>query len=87
MYHTSEIALAVADTNVCSEVSDEIPSYNYLIDQKTSDIGLFIQSDWSLLSNLSLLSGVRMDRHNLVDPLIFSPRASLLYKFKKNTQY
>jgi len=30
---------------------------------------------------------VRMDQHNLVDKLVFSPRASLLYKLKTSTQF
>ncbi|MDG2154301.1 MAG: TonB-dependent receptor [Crocinitomicaceae bacterium] len=68
------------------EVYDVIPSYQYIIDQKTLNAGAFIQSDWSILPNLSLLSGVRMDKHNFVQTLVFSPRASLLYKWKKNTQ-
>ena len=68
------------------EVYDVIPSYAYIIDQKTLNAGTFIQSDWSILPQLSLLSGVRMDKHNFVDRLVFSPRASLLYKWKKNTQ-
>ena len=69
------------------DVYDEIPSYQYLIDQNTSDLGVFIQSDWNLIPIFSLLSGVRMDRHNLVESMVFSPRISLLYKFKKNTQF
>tara|TARA_B110000305_G_scaffold6710_1_gene6664 strand:- start:773 stop:3136 length:2364 start_codon:yes stop_codon:yes gene_type:complete len=68
-------------------VFDEIPAYNYLIDQQLNDIGLFLQSDWALLPNLNLLSGCRVDAHNLVDKLIWSPRVSLLYKLKKNTQF
>ena len=84
---TGNNVLTLGSELLVDEVYDEISSYNYLIDQKTSDIGLFFQSDWSLLSNLSLLSGVRMDRHNLVNSLVFSPRASLLYKCKKNTQF
>ena len=66
---------------------DEIESYNYLIDQETRDLGFFIQSDWELIPSLNLLSGVRVDDHNLVDGLIFSPRASLLYKYEDNTQF
>ena len=68
-------------------VYDEIPAYNYLIDQSTHDLGLFLQSDWALLPNLNLLSGCRVDAHNLVDKLIWSPRVSLLYKLKTNTQF
>ena len=68
-------------------VYDEISAYNYLINQNTQDLGLFLQSDWALLPNLNLLSGCRVDAHNLVDKLIWSPRVSLLYKLKKNTQF
>lgn len=68
------------------DVFDEISTYNYLIDQTTTDFGAFIQSDWELSPSLNLLSGVRMDKHNLIDNLVFSPRVSLLYKYKTNTQ-
>lgn len=72
---------------VVDDVLDEISTYNYLIDQTTKDLGVFLQSDWEILPSLTLLSGVRMDKHNLVDELVFSPRASLLYKYKTNTQF
>jgi len=72
---------------VVDAVFDEISAYNYLIDQTTKDLGLFLQSDWELLPALTLLSGVRMDKHSLVDNLVFSPRVSLLYKYKTNTQF
>jgi len=65
---------------------DEITAYNYLIDQTTKDLGAFAQSDWEILPSLNLLSGVRVDQHNLVDGWVVSPRLSLLYKYKDNTQ-
>ena len=65
---------------------DEIESYNYTIDQVTKNFGAFAQSDWEILPSLNLLSGVRLDQHNLVDRLVFSPRISLLYKYGENTQ-
>jgi outer membrane receptor for ferrienterochelin and colicins len=68
------------------DVNDDIPAYNYLIDQTTSDYALFLQSDWSITPNLTMLSGVRMDRHNLLNQAVFSPRVSLLYKYKENSQ-
>ena len=40
-----------------------------------------------MLPNLNLLSGCRVDAHNLVEKLIWSPRVSLLYKLKTNTQF
>mgnify|MGYP003477914799 FL=1 len=69
------------------EVFDEIVSYNYLVDQHTKNFGAFIQSDWEILPSLDLLSGVRFDKHNLIDTPIFSPRVALLYKYKENTQF
>ena len=72
---------------VVDDVFDEISTYNYVIDQNTTDFGVFIQSDWELSPSINILSGVRMDQHNFIDELVFSPRASFLYKHKSNTQF
>jgi outer membrane receptor for ferrienterochelin and colicins len=72
---------------VYDDVFDEISSYNYLIDQTTKDFGAFLQSDWEISPAFTLLSGVRSDKHNLIDHLVFNPRASLLYKVKTNMQF
>jgi outer membrane receptor for ferrienterochelin and colicins len=79
--------LTLGTEYVYDDVLDGIPSYSYLIDQTTKNFGLFVQSDWEIIPQLTLLSGVRMDKHNLIDKSIFNPRASLLYKLKENTQF
>ncbi|MGQ1784281.1 TonB-dependent receptor [Saccharicrinis sp. GN24d3] len=61
-------------------VDDEILAYQYIIDQTTKNFGTFLQSDWAINRKLTLLTGVRADKHNMVDELILSPRVSLLYK-------
>lgn len=61
-------------------INDEIPLYNYLIDQQTRQLGLFAQDDWKISSMITLLGGFRLDQHNMVDKLMFNPRVSLLYK-------
>ena len=68
-------------------VFDEIQSYNYLVDQVSKDLGIFLQSDWEINLKLSLLTGLRTDFHNYVDKTIFSPRASLLYKATDDLQF
>jgi outer membrane receptor for ferrienterochelin and colicins len=68
-------------------VNDVIEAYNYLIDQETKNLGLFLQSDWEISNQLSLLSGLRMDQHNLVDNIILSPRVSFMYRPRPNTQF
>lgn len=69
------------------DVFDEISTYNYLIDQTTKNFGSFLQSDWEISPSFTFLSGVRVDKHNLIDNLVFNPRLSLLYKYKANTQF
>lgn len=71
---------------VYDDVLDSIPSYGYGTDQTTKNFGGFLQSDWEVRKNLNFLAGVRVDKHNLVDDVILSPRFSILYKYKRNTQ-
>ncbi|MCB0510815.1 MAG: TonB-dependent receptor [Chitinophagales bacterium] len=72
---------------ISDQVIDEIASYHYSINQGTRNWGSFVQSDWDFAKNFNLLSGLRMDKHNLLNKLIFSPRLALLYTLKKNTQF
>jgi len=50
-------------------------------------LGVFFQSDWEITPSINLLTGVRADKHNLLNKFIFNPRASFLYKMKENTQF
>ncbi|GHA59620.1 TonB-dependent receptor [Pontibacter akesuensis] len=65
---------------------DEIEAHGYLIDQRTNLTGLFLQSDWDVNAALTVLSGVRINRHSNVDRLILTPRLNLLYKLGTTTQ-
>lgn len=71
---------------VYDDVFDTIPSYFYEIDQTTRNFGMFAQSDWLVTEGMTVLAGLRADKHNMVDRMIVSPRLSLLYKYKTNTQ-
>ncbi len=82
-----ENTLTFGTEYLIDDVFDEIPAYNYLVDQATRNLGSFVQSDWKITPQLNLLTGLRMDQHNLVENLVFSPRASLLYSLKKKTQF
>ena len=72
---------------VYDDVFDTIPAYFYETDQTTGNAAAFLQSDWQVRPNLNILAGVRADKHNLVDRLIFSPRVSLLYRLKNYAQF
>lgn len=79
--------LTIGAEYLYDDVYDEIDAYNYLIDQTTTDLGVFVQHDWDITEKLNFLSGFRLDKHNLVDHMVFSPRLSLLYKIDKNMQF
>lgn len=68
-------------------VNDEIETYDYLIDQQTRNFGAFIQSDWSIDRNWTLLAGVRGDYHNFVDRILFNPRVSVLLRPDVKSQF
>ena len=68
------------------DVFDEIKTYDYLIDQNSRNFGTFIQSDWAVSQKITLLSGVRADKHNFVDNMIFNPRVSFLFRPNTNAQ-
>ncbi|MBK8626866.1 MAG: TonB-dependent receptor [Saprospiraceae bacterium] len=78
--------LTLGTEYISDKILDNIPAYRYHIDQLSRDWGTFLQSDWEILPSLNFLSGVRMDRHNLINDLLFSPRLALLYKHK-TTQF
>ena len=61
-------------------INDEIDLYDYLIDQTTDQLGVFLQDDWKISSKFGLLAGLRMDKHNLVEYPVFNPRFNLIYK-------
>jgi len=72
---------------VYDDVLDTIRAYNYVVDQTTGNFGAFLQSDWEIGKGLTLLAGLRADKHNMVDRVIFSPRISMLYKLRTFTQF
>jgi len=71
---------------IVDDVYDEIETYNYLTDQNSRNFGTFIQSDWAVNQKITLLTGIRADKHNFVDNMIFNPRVSFLFKPNVNAQ-
>lgn len=69
------------------DMNDEIEAYNYIINQKTENIGSYLQLDWQLTPELTILSGLRADKHNFIDGIVINPRAAILYNFFENAQF
>ncbi len=78
-FNTKNVFTLGADF-LADDVFDEIKAYNYLIDQKAIQSGVFFQSDWDISAKLNLLTGIRMTHHNKVSDPVFNPAVSILYK-------
>lgn len=85
-FFLGENMLTVGAENQYEYTNDEIKAYNYLIDQKVNLFGVFAQSEWKLYPKLTLLSGVRLNKSNRIDKLMFTPRLNILYAISKNMQ-
>jgi len=66
---------------------DEIKAYNYLIDQKVALSAAFIQSEWSLLKRLHLMTGYRLNKSNRMAKTVSTPRFGLRWNPSKNWQF
>lgn len=53
------------------------------MDQTTHVIGGFLQNEWKI-REFSLLIGARVDKHNLMDKVVVSPRANVRYSPTEN---
>ena len=69
------------------DIRDAIPSYNYSIDQRSLNLGYFIQSDWDVFKRWKFQSGLRLDKHSLLDMLVLNPRFSILHQIGSNEQW
>lgn len=79
--------LTLGGEYVSDHVQDEIPAYRYRVDQKALNRGFFIQSDWQISPQFTLLSGMRADFNNRLKRVRWSPRASVMYKLLTNAQF
>ena len=61
-------------------LKDEAVSYDRLIDDDYNDLGIFIQDDLSFADRYTIVAGVRLDKHSLLDDPVISPRLSALMK-------
>lgn len=59
-------------------LSDRSHGYGIDTDQKVHIAGVYLQNEWKT-KKWSLLIGGRLDKHNLVDHAIFSPRANVRF--------
>jgi outer membrane receptor for ferrienterochelin and colicins len=59
-------------------LQDVMHGYNRVLNQNTNIASVFVQNEWKN-AQWSFLIGGRLDKHNLIDHLIFSPRVTMRY--------
>ncbi|MBE6307604.1 MAG: TonB-dependent receptor [Bacteroidales bacterium] len=64
-------------------LSDDAPGYDRYIDQKVHIGSAYFQNEWKN-DRWGFLIGARLDKHNLVKNLIFSPRINIRYNPTKD---
>jgi outer membrane receptor for ferrienterochelin and colicins len=65
---------------------DQMAGYGRNLLQSTQTAGLFAQNEWKN-NHLNILLGGRLDKHNLLDNFVFSPRITLKYNFTKDLNW
>lgn len=62
-----------------NSLHDIMTGYDRDMKQDVRIASAFLQNEWKI-SYFTMLVGLRLDKHNLIDDLIFSPRLNFLYK-------
>ncbi len=62
-----------------NSMHDVMIGYNRDMKQNVDIFGTFIQNEWKM-RYFTLMAGIRLDNHNLIDNPILSPRVNLMYK-------
>lgn len=62
-----------------NSLHDRMLGYGRDMEQDVRIASIFLQNEWEM-NYFTLLAGVRLDQHNLIDKPIFSPRVNLLYR-------
>lgn len=68
-----------------NSLHDVMTGYHRDMKQDVKIAGGFVQNEWRM-KQLTLLVGARLDKHNLIDNVIFSPRVNFLYRPTDNLQ-
>lgn len=68
-----------------NSLHDVMTGYHRDMKQDVKIAGGFVQNEWRM-KHLTMLVGARLDKHNLIDNLIFSPRVNFLYRPTDNLQ-
>lgn len=76
LFMPSQLTLGVEYTD--NKLKDEMLGYERVIDQNSKAVGTYLQNEWKN-EKWGILLGGRLDKHNMVEKAIFSPRANVRF--------
>ena len=91
IYKAEKCVFMPADLTVGLEYNedylrDNMWGYNRTTDQTVRIVSAYAQNEWKN-SQWGILLGGRLDKHNLIDGIIFSPRANIRYNPTENVNF
>jgi len=66
------------------KIKDEATGYNRVIEDVYEESGFFIQDDFKISKAISILTGLRLNKHSALDKSIVTPRLSILLNIMKD---
>ncbi|MCG2814919.1 MAG: TonB-dependent receptor [Candidatus Aminicenantes bacterium] len=69
------------------KIKDQAVGYGRVINDSYYETGLFVQDDVKFNRTFSLLAGMRISKHSLLDNIVFNPRLSLLTNVTKDLSW
>ncbi len=66
-----------------NQLTDQMLGHDIDVDQKVNVLGAYLQNEWKNES-LSLLAGARLEKHNMMDDAVVSPRLSVRFTPNQN---
>ena len=82
-YHFNRLVFMPSDLTLGAEfnydeLADRIKGYGRDLTQRTRIYSVFLQNEWKD-NRWSILLGGRLDKHNMLDHVVFSPRVNLRF--------
>ena len=68
-------------------IEDRAPAYDRMIDERYTDLGVYLQDEINLNDTWKILIGARGDKHSEISRMIFSPRTSISFSGIKDLTF
>lgn len=69
------------------KIKDEAVGYNRIIKETYHESGFFLQDDFKLSRIISILTGIRLNKHSAIKRLIITPRFSILLNLTETLNF